>query len=200
VWVTPSSRDWATIVSQLLSEHFERDLTGRGGELVSEVFEILVCEPDVERFAIRAHVIGLRGFGDREHALSPPVPFERISTRRECSIDGLVTQCPTHHSWIGWFGEPPLACPNQALDGSGQLATIEIANSAGFQYRNHGQRALDAAMDALWIAMVKMRSHDAKRQVPLDALIELGPAKSLAQCLLAGNKQGAANERADRRP
>jgi hypothetical protein len=92
VWVTPSSRDWATIVSQLLSEHFERDLTGRGGELVSEVFEILVCEPDVERFAIRAHVIGLRGYGDREHALSPPVPFERISTRRECSIDGLVTQ------------------------------------------------------------------------------------------------------------
>jgi len=128
------------------------------------------------------------------------VPFERISTRRECLFDGLVTQCPTHHSWIGWFGEPPLACPNQALDGSGQLATIEIANGAGFQYRNHGQRALDAAMDALWIAMVKMRSHDAKRQVPLDALIELGPAKSLAQCLLAGNKQGAANERADRRP
>jgi len=85
VWVTPSSRDWATIVSQLLSEHFERDLTGRGGELVSEVFEILVCEPDVERFAIRAHVIGLRGFGDREHALLSEDP-------RDCDLGVAETK------------------------------------------------------------------------------------------------------------
>lgn len=94
VSVTPSSRDWATTASQLLSEHFERDLTGRGGELVSEVFEILVCEPDVERFAIRAHVIGLRGFGDREHALLS-------EDLRDCDLGGCgASACGQIERWF----------------------------------------------------------------------------------------------------
>ena len=124
----------------------------------------------------------------------------RRRCKHGCLFDRLATQCPTHHSFIGWFGKPPLPFPNQALDESGQLATVEIANCAGFKYRNHRQCALDAAMDALRIAVMKMRSHDAKRKISFHALVELKSAKSLAACLLSRNKQGAANERADRRP
>ncbi len=55
-------------------------------------------------------------------------------------------------------------------------------------------------MRTLWIAMVKMRAHDSKRQVLLDALIELGPSKPPAQRLLSRDEEGAAKERADGRP
>src|SRR5687768_12462615 len=55
-------------------------------------------------------------------------------------------------------------------------------------------------MGALRIAVVKMRTHDAKRQILLNALIELGAPEPLAQSLLSGDEQSAAKERPDGRP
>ena len=43
-------------------------------------------------------------------------------------------------------------------------------------------------MHTLRIPVVKMRAHDAERQVLLDALIELGASKPVAQRLLPGDE------------
>src|SRR6185503_15231052 len=88
-----------------------------------------------------------------------------------------VTQCPAHHSRVSRFGKPPLPLSNEAPDSAGQLATIEIANRTGVEHGNNRERALDAAMNTLGVAVMKVRAHDAKRQVLLDALIELGAAE-----------------------
>jgi hypothetical protein len=117
---------------------------------------------------------------------------------RRVSPNRLVTQGPAHDSWVGWFCKSPLPLPNEAPDRSGQLTAVEVANC--FKHWNHRKGALDAAMHALRIAVVKMRAHHAKRQVPLHAMIELGSFKPLAQRLLPGNEQGAAKERPDSRP
>ena len=101
----------------------------------------------------------------------------------------LVTQCPAHDSRVGRLGKTPLALPNEAPHCAGQLKTIEVTNRTGFKHRNHRKRALDAAVHALRITVVKMRAHDAKRQVLLDARIELGASKPLAQRLLPGTSR-----------
>src|SRR5262249_42664597 len=107
---------------------------------------------------------------------------------------------PTDEARISRFGKSPLTLPDDPPHGCGQLTTVEITNRAGIEHWNDRQRALDAAMHALRISVVKMRAHDAKREVLLHALVELGSSKPPAERLLPRDQQRAANERADGRP
>ena len=111
----------------------------------------------------------------------------------------MPSPCPAHESWVYLSGKPPLALPNDAPDGFRQITTVEVANRAGFKHWDYPTGALDAAMYALRIAVVKMRAHDAKRQVSLHTYIELRSAKPVAERPLTGDEQGAAKERSYRR-
>ena len=93
-----------------------------------------------------------------------------------------------------------MALADEAPGSTGQLTTIEVADRAGVKDGNDRERALDAAMHALRIPVVKMRAHDAKRQIPLDAVVELVAPEPPAQRLLPGDEQSAAKECADWRP
>src|SRR5262245_61322012 len=73
-----------------------------------------------------------------------------------------ATQRPAHHSRVGWSGKPPLALPDQQPDVSKQVAAVEVSNGSGFEDRNDRQGELEAAMCALRIAVMEMRSHDAE--------------------------------------
>ena len=112
-----------------------------------------------------------RGGGSRSSETRGDEGRRRCEMRSRADAQGgLVTQCPAHDSWVYLSGKPPLALPNEAPDGFRQITTVEVANRAGFKHWDYRTGALDAAMYALRIAVVKMRAHDAKRQVFLHTL------------------------------